>query len=202
MRANSSDERAGHRRHRAVEGLLETETGLDADRQQVEHVGQLHLHGVLALLDASGQHGVGTDEQGEREQHEREELDEPFEIEGVPDVHHDEDHRDERHRDHADGEEAIDRVGGAVAGEDELLADVVDVADRREPSAEAGEPAEHRCNGALREGDEQFLVAHVLDFVAVELAERAAHDRLLVELREDRVHDQRDRCAEQQTAEE
>ena len=41
IRANSSDSGPGHGGDRAVERLLEAEAGLDADRQQVEDVGQL-----------------------------------------------------------------------------------------------------------------------------------------------------------------
>ena len=41
-------------------------------------------------------------------------------------------------------------------------------------------------------GFEQLLVADVLDFVVVELAQRAADDRLLLRLREEGVHDERD----------
>ena len=35
-------QRPGHRGDGAVERLLEAEAGLDADDEQVEHVGQLH----------------------------------------------------------------------------------------------------------------------------------------------------------------
>ena len=90
---------------------------------------------------------------------------------------------------HADRQEAIDGVGRAVARVDELLAHAVDVADRREPPTEVGQAAEHRHERPLGDRGEQLLVADVLDLVAVELAQRVAHDRLLVDLGEHRVDD-------------
>ena len=60
MRANSSDERAGHGGDGAVERLLEAEAGLDADGEQVEDVGELALRiacwrsSTLRLSIASG----------------------------------------------------------------------------------------------------------------------------------------------------
>ena len=77
---------------------------------------------------------------------------------------------------HPHRQEAVDGVGGAVAGVDELLADLVDVADRREASPEAREAAQHGHERPLGDRSEQLLVADVLDLVAVELAQRVAHD--------------------------
>ena len=53
-------QRTGHGHDRAVERLLETETGLDADHEQVEHVGQLPADLLLTLGDAAVEHRVGT----------------------------------------------------------------------------------------------------------------------------------------------
>ena len=106
------------------------------------------------------------------------------EAERVPEEDEPEDRDDGGDGDDPDGEEAVDGVGGAVAGPDELLADVVDVADRGEAPTEVGEPAEHRGDGPLGDRGQELLVADVLDLVAVELAQRVAHDRLLVDLRE------------------
>ena len=68
MRANSSESGTGHRGDGAVERLLEAETGLDADGEQVEDVGELLLELVLALLDPAVEPGVGAEEErGDRE---------------------------------------------------------------------------------------------------------------------------------------
>ena len=72
---------------------------------------------------------------------------------------------------------------------DELLADVVDVARRREAPAERGEAREDGRDGTLAERVQQLLVADVLDLVVLELAQRAADDGLLLGLREDGVDD-------------
>ena len=61
-------QRARHRGDRAVERLLEAEAGLDADREQVEDVGQLVAQLVLALLDPAVEHGVGAEDADQREQ--------------------------------------------------------------------------------------------------------------------------------------
>ena len=50
IRENSSVSGPGHGGDRAVERLLEAETGLDADHEQVHDVGQLRADGVLPLL--------------------------------------------------------------------------------------------------------------------------------------------------------
>ena len=90
----------------------------------------------------------------------------------------------------------------ALAGVDELLADGLDVADRREAAAEVGEPLERRDDGPLAERVEQLLVADVLDLVALELAQRRAHDGLLVGLGGERVDDEGDDAADADDAEE
>ena len=176
-------QRAGHGGDGAVERLLEAETGLDADGEQVEHVGQLDPDLVLALLDLAVEDGVGTDDQAQRQQ----QADDaaagscPSRPSGF-----------QKKTNQMIGTMATTvttRMArkrstasvGAVAGADELLADLVDVADRGEPPAEVGEAAEHRRDGPLGERGQQLLVADVLDLVAVELAQRVADDRLLVE---------------------
>src|SRR3546814_6914310 len=73
----------------------------------------------------------------------------------------------------------------ALAGRGELLAHRVDVALGSEALAEVGEPAEERSHQAVLERYEQLLLAHRLDLVVVELAQRRSHHRSLLGLAED-----------------
>jgi hypothetical protein len=83
----------------------------------------------------------------------------------------------------------------------QLLLDLLDVADRRELPPEAGDALDERSEGALLERGEHLLVALVLDLVAVELAQRLAHDLALVELAEHRPHHHADGAGDQQHGE-
>ncbi len=58
------------------------------------------------------------------------------------------------------------------------------------------------AHGALGDRGQKLLVPNVLDLVAVELAQRVAHDRLLVDLGEDGVEDQGDGPADEQQSDE
>ena len=196
MRANSSERGPGTELHRAVDGLLEAEAGLDADGQEVEDVRQLALHGLLALLHPAVQHRVGPE--GQRR---------GAEAQAGP--------GGGCHRRAAKAVTMMNQNGMATtvmtrmarkrstpsaadaAGVDELLADVVDVADRGEAPAEAGEAAEDGHEGPLVERDQQLLVPDVLDLVALELAQRGADDGLLLGVAEQRVDDEADDAGDQ-----
>ena len=53
----------GHGGDRAVERLLEAETGLDADHEEVQDVGQLRADRVLPLLHLPVEDGVGAQDE-------------------------------------------------------------------------------------------------------------------------------------------
>jgi len=107
----------------------------------------------------------------QREQHDGP-PEQPCEREQGEQRHHDRDH-DPRH---LRGEEAVDRVRTRFAGVHELHPNAVDVPDRREAPAQVGEPLQRGIDGALAQRVEKLLVADVLDLVALEPTERAAHD--------------------------
>src|SRR4029078_12943549 len=113
MRPNSSDSGPGTAatvpptacsKHSAAEGgdgacerLLEAEAGFDADRQQVEDVGQLDPRRVLPLLHSPVEHRVGTDDEQQQPEERRRETGEPLEV-------HEEEDEQEPDDAHDDGE--------------------------------------------------------------------------------------------------
>ena len=76
-----------------------------------------------------------------------------------------------------------------------------DVADRREPTTDVGQPAHDGGDRPLGDRRQQLLVADVLDLVAVELAQGVPNDGLLVHLRHDRVGDEEDGPADEDQSE-
>ena len=65
---NSCASGPGHRVSRAVERLLEAETGLDADHEEVEHVGELPADLPLTIGNAAVEHRVGTEHEHQRDE--------------------------------------------------------------------------------------------------------------------------------------
>ena len=77
-------------------------------------------------------------------------------------------------------------------GEHELARDLLEVALRREPSGDAARGPTHRREDALADRRQHLLVAHVLDLVALEPAQRVAH---VGALGDDRRHDRSHRAS-------
>ena len=173
---------AGHRSDRPVERLLEAETGLDADDQQVQHVGQGDPDRHLPLLDLA----VEGSRPGPSTRSTETSRNPPIfsilggcrtkknrmNITGMSDAHD------------ADGEELVDalRAGDPEGGV--LAFHLVDVPHRGEPAAEPGEAGQDGRHCSLADRLEQPLAADVLDLVALELAQRGLHGGLLLRLTE------------------
>src|SRR5690606_26717404 len=140
--------------------LLEAEAGLDGDGEQVEHVGQPAADVALAGLDPAVQAGVGPEDEQEQE----EEADRQTGVAGEAGVVPDEERADHADRagDEAAGAEPVDGADAALAGVDELLAELLAVADRGAAATGVGEALERRPPGPLAQRVVQPAVGDVL----------------------------------------
>ena len=134
---NSCCERARHGVGRAVERLLEAETGLDADHEEVEHVGELPADLPLTIGDAAVEHRVGSEHEEQR--HEADDRKSHEALDRSELVDQEDRDRDRRDRHHAHREEPVDVVVAVRAKGRELLAHVLEVALRREPATDGRE---------------------------------------------------------------
>ncbi len=175
-----------------VQRLFEAQARLDADRQQVEHVGQGPLHGLLTSLDLAVQGGIGAQDQRGTDQQPGQDLHPTAEGQHVQEEHDEGRRNGHEHRQHPADQESVQLLVGHEPGQLELGLDLLDVARRREPATDVDHAVGDGEQGALPQGVEHLLLAEVLGLVALELTERAANDRPLLGLGGDRVDHQAD----------
>ena len=170
-------QRARHRDRRAVEGLLETEAGFHRDHEQVEDVGELARDLLLAIVDLAADQHVGVHERRAPQHDDTDDGQEPGEVQqddhdGDPEHHrHDAEQLQHQH--------LVDVEVGGIPCHHQLLRDAFPEAGRREAAGDAGEAFEQRSDDALADRRQHLLVAHVLDLVSLEPAQRVADLRAL-----------------------